>query len=283
MSAVHSTAGNRRRVWREDGWRHGLLLAFLVLTFFPFAFMLLTSLKDNNQFYNAFWALPKPLEWGNYVTAWDQIKQYILNSVIVSTLSVIGVLTVASLAAYVFARYRFPGSTALFYAILALFMFPGVLSLTSSFMWVKQLGLMNTKAALVLPYIAGGQVFAIFILRSFIAALPEELFEAARIDGAGEFRVFTTLALPLCRPILGTIAIMNLMSTWNDYVWPLIVLSDDANKTLAIGLAAFQGVNNTLYGPLMAGYTIASLPLLVLFLLAMKQFMGGLMSGAIKA
>ncbi len=268
---------------RHDWWRHAILLALLFFTFYPFLFLLMTSLKDNDQFFHHFWRLPSPVRWENYAQAWNAIRQYILNSVIVSTASVVGVLTVASLSAYAFARYRFPGSTVLFYAVLALLMFPGVLTLISAFMWMKQLRLLDTLWALILPYIAGGQVFAIFVMRSFLAALPEELFEAARIDGASEFHIFTRLALPLCKPILGTIAIMNLISTWNDYVWPLIVLSDDSKKTLSIGLAFFQGAYNTTYGPLMAGYVIASLPLLVLFLLTLRHFMQGLMSGALKA
>jgi ABC-type glycerol-3-phosphate transport system permease component len=243
----------------------------------------MTSLKDNDQFFHRFWSLPFPFRWKNYVDAWNAIYPYIRNSVIVSTTSVVGVLTVASLSAYVFARHRFPGSAVLFYAILALLMFPGVLTLISAFVWMKQLRLLDTLYVLILPYISGGQVFAIFIMRSFIAALPEELFEAARLDGASEFHTFTRLALPLCKPILGTIAIMNLIGTWNDYVWPLITLSDDNKKTLSIGLSFFQGAYNTTYGPLMAGYVIASLPLLVLFLFTMRHFMRGLMSGALKA
>jgi ABC-type glycerol-3-phosphate transport system permease component len=144
-------------------------------------------------------------------------------------------------------------------------------------------GLLNSHLALVLPYLAGGQVFAIFILRSFLAALPEELFEAARLDGASELQLYARIAMPLCRPIIGTIAVMTTLSSWNDYVWPLIVLSDDTRKTLSIGLAFFRGAYATTYGPLFAGYVIASLPLLVLFLLTMRAFIAGLTSGAIKA
>ncbi len=280
-----------------EAWIHAMLLLLAGLTFYPFLFLLMTSFKDNPQFFHHFWRVTFPLHWENYAEAWTAISGYIANSVVVSVMSVLGVLTVASLSAYVLARHRFPGSTVLFYAILSLMMIPGVLSLISSFMWMKQFplaggnnlwgqggtGLLNSRWALILPYIAGGQVFAIFILRSFIASLPEELFEAARLDGASEFAVFTRLVLPLSRPILGTVAIMNLLATWNDYIWPLIVLSDDAKKTLTIGLAFFQGAYATTYGPLMAGYVIASLPLLILFLLTMRYFIEGLTSGALKA
>lgn len=272
----------------------GLLL---LLTFYPFFFLILTSFKDNTQFFHDFWGFPSPPQWDNYRQAWEAISPYAINSVVVTVSTVIGTLFVASLSAYAFARHRFPGREALFYAILALMMVPGVLTLVSAFMWMKQFpltggndlwgsggtGLLNTHWALLLPYVAGGQVFAIFILRSFIAALPEELFEAARLDGASEWRLFGAIAVPLSRPILATVAVMTTLSTWNDYVWPLIVLSEESKKTLSIGLAFFRGAYQTTYGPLMAGYVLASIPLLLLFLLTMRSFIAGLTSGALKA
>ncbi len=276
---------------------HLVVGVIAVLTLYPFIFMLITSLKTNEQFYQQFWGIAKPLQWANYIQAWDGIRSYVLNSFIVSVVSVVGVLVVGSLSAYAFARYKFPGSTVIFYMVISLMMIPGVLTLISSFMWMKQfplaggndwlgrggIGLLNSHLALILPYISGGQVFTIFVLRSFIAGIPEDLFEAARIDGASDWQTFRKLVLPLSTPILGTMAIMNLLAVWNDYVWPLIVLSDDAKRTLTIGLAFFQGMHATTYGPLMAGYTLACLPLLLLFLFTMKYFVEGLTSGALKA
>ena len=276
---------------------HAVLVSGALLTFYPFVFMITTSLKSNEQFLHQFWGITFPIHWDNYTPAWNGIRQYIVNSVYVSVLSVGGVLVVSCMSAYAFARHRFPGDTMIFYSILSLMMVPGVLTLISSFMWMKQFplvggndwtgqggsGFLNSHMALILPYIAGGQVFAILILRSFLANLPEDIFEAARLDGAGELRILTQIAVPLSKPILSAIAIMNLLSVWNDYVWPLIVISDDAKRTLPIGLAFFRGVHGTTYGPLMAGYILASLPLLLLFFFAMRSFVTGLTSGAIKA
>lgn len=274
-----------------------LPLVFLVaLTFYPFAFLIQTSLKDNPQFFHDFWGLPSPPHWENYTQAWEAIRNYIANTVFVTVATVAGTLTVASLSAYTFARHRFPGREVLFYAILSLMMVPGVLTLISSFMWMKRFplvggndlfgeggnGMLDSHLALILPGIAGGQVFAIFILRSFIGSLPEELFEAARMDGASEWLLFSRIAMPLSKPILGTVAIMGALGTWNDYVWPYIVLPDDTKKTLSVGLAFFRGAYATTYGPLMAGYVLASLPLLILFLLMMRTFISGLTSGALK-
>jgi ABC-type glycerol-3-phosphate transport system permease component len=282
---------------RRDLPIHLALGILVALTLAPFAFMVVTSLKTNDQFFHGFWNLPRPMHWENYRLAWNSIQPYVLNSLRISVISVLGMLVVSSFSAYAFARHRFPGSGLLFYAIIALLMVPGVLTLISSFMWMKQFplaggndwlgrggqGLLNSHMALILPYIAGGQVFAILVLRNSIAGLPEELFEAARLDGAGELRVFWSVVVPLCRPILGTVAIMNLIAVWNDYVWPLIVLSDDAKRTLTVGLAFFQGQHGTTYGPLMAGYVLACLPLLALFLVAMRYFIEGLTSGALKS
>ncbi len=276
---------------------HIILGVATVLTFYPFVFMLITSFKNNDQFFHQFWTVANPMHPENYVQAWEAISLYILNSLRVSVVSVIGVVVVSSLSAYAFARHKFPGSGILFYSILALMMVPGVLTLISSFMWMKGIpfaggndwlghggkGLLNSHWALILPYVAGGQVFSIFILKSFIGELPEELFEAARVDGAGELRVFWSIVVPLSRPILGTVAIMTLLSVWNDYIWPLIVISDDLKRTLPIGLSFFQGQHSTTYGPLMAGYMIACLPLLILFFFAMRYFVEGLTSGAVKA
>src|SRR5262245_57781785 len=185
-----------RRPRARDLALHLPLLHLLALTFYPFVFLLQTSLKDNAQFYHDFWGFAPPFHWTNYVDAWGAIRHYILNTVVVTVATVLGTLLVASLAAYAFARHRFPGREPLFYLVLALMMVPGVLTLVSSFMWMKQFplaggnnfwgeggqGLLDSHWALVLPYVAGGQVFAIFILRSFMGALPEELFEAARLD-----------------------------------------------------------------------------------------------------
>lgn len=294
-SAADTSRTRRARKFREVAL-HLPLFLLVALTFYPFVFLVQTSLKDNPQFFHDFWGLPAPPHWSNYAEAWEAIRRYVGNTVMVTMATVAGTLVVASFSAYTFARHRFPGREFLFYAILSLMMIPGVLTLISSFMWMKRFplaggndifgeggnGLLGSHLALILPGIAGGQVFAIFILRSFIASLPEELFEAARIDGAGEWLLFSRIAMPLCKPILGTVAIMGALNTWNDYVWPYIVLPDDSKKTLSVGLAFFRGAYATTYGPLMAGYVLASLPLLVLFLLMMRTFIAGLTSGALK-
>jgi ABC-type glycerol-3-phosphate transport system permease component len=164
-------------------------------------------------------------------------------------------------------------------------MIPGVLTLIPTFLLVKNMGLLNTYWVLILPYIAGGQAFAIFVLRSFIASQPEEIFESARIDGAGEFRIYATITLPMAKPILGTLAILSLLSSWNDYIWPSVTLRTPQLWTISLQLVSFssQWASLQQYGPMFAGYVIASIPLLILFIFTMRLFIEGLASGAIKA
>jgi multiple sugar transport system permease protein/raffinose/stachyose/melibiose transport system permease protein len=138
---------------------------------------------------------------------------------------------------------------------------------------------------LILPYIAGGQAFVIFVLRSFIASQPEEIFESARIDGANEFTIYSRITLPMAKPILGTLAILSLLSTWNDYIWPSVTLRNPELWTISLQLVSFssQWASLQQYGPMFAGYVIASIPLFLLFIFTMRLFIEGLATGAIKA
>ena len=170
------------KILRHDSPLHLLLVVLGIFTFYPLIFTLFTSFKDNSQFFSTFWGPALPLHWSNYADAWRQLYPVLLNTIFVGVVSAFGVVFLASLAAYVFARHRFPGSSIFFYAIIALLMIPGVLTLIPLFLLVKDLGLLNSYWVLILPYIAGGQAFAIFVLRSFIAALPEEIAVGGRSD-----------------------------------------------------------------------------------------------------
>ncbi len=262
--------------------KHAFLIGAAVLTYLPLWLMIAISFKSIPQFYRSVWTLEFPLQFANYATAWNVVLRYLGNSVLITGAIVIGVVILSSLAAFAFARYRFPGRNLLFWMVLVLLFVPFILTMVPAFVWVRDLGLINTRWGVILPTIASQQVFAIFILRSFIASLPEELFEAARLDGATLFDCYWRIALPLARPILSVVVITTLISSWNDFIWPLIVISDDALRTIPIGLAFFQRQYSTNYGPQMAGYVIASVPMVVLFLFTTREFIRGLTSGAIK-
>lgn len=204
-----------------------------------------------------------------------------LNSIIVTAAAAVGVLVVATLAAYAFARMDFPGRTIIYYSVIALLAIPPILTLVPMFILVRDLHMIDTLWGLIVPYVATGEALAIFVLRTFFAGLPEELFEAARIGGASALQAFAHIALPLVRPALGTVAIIELLAVWNDYVWPLLIATDSV-KTLTVGLVGLHGRYQTPWGELMAGYTLASLPVLILFFFTVRQFVAGLTSGALK-
>ncbi len=260
-----------------------ILIVLLVLTFVPIVMMIFLSLKDNGQIYGRFWGLPNPIRWSNYVDGWLAMQRYIFNSLVYSLTSVIGVVILASLSGYVFARHSFPGKEGLYLVILALLMIPGVLTLIPSFVLMRQIGLLDTPWALILPWTSGGQVFGILLCRSFYATLPQDLFDSARIDGASEFGLYARIALPLSWPILMTLAITHMVSTYNDFIWPLLTLSNPLLQVVTVGLTQFTSQYGiTDWGPRMAAYAVSTIPLLILFGFGMRYYVQGLTSGAVK-
>ena len=260
-----------------------ILSILLALTLFPYMVMVSRSFKSVRQVGTEPLLPTLPLHYGNYVEAWRLISQFLINTVVVVVMTLIGVLVLSSVTAYVFARYRFPGREALFWMIMVLLMVPGIIALIPLFVLVvKHFGLQNNYLGLLLPYWAGGQVFGIFVLRTFFQSLPEELFESARIDGAGHFRLYWNITLPLSGPVLSVVAILNILGTWNDYIWPLLVLTDVKMRTIAIGLTFLRDMKFPKPGVEMAAYVIASMPMLLLFLVTMRTFVRGITAGALK-
>lgn len=273
---------------RREAFQQSLILlslfVLLFLTLVPIILMIFLSLKDNGQIYGRFWGMPNPVRWENYPAGYAAMVNYITNSLIYSSISVAGVVFLASLSGYVFARHRFPFKEVLYLLILALLMIPGVLTLIPSFVLVQELGLMNTPWALILPWTAGGQVFGILLCRSFFANLPQELFDSGKIDGATEFQLYYRIAVPLSWPIIVTVAIMHLVGTYNDFIWPLLTISSSEMQVVSVGLTEFTSqFGITDWGPRMAAYTVATIPLLVLFMFGMRYYIRGVTSGAVKA
>jgi ABC-type glycerol-3-phosphate transport system permease component len=253
----------------------------LFLTLAPFGLMFARSFKTFSQDMQTGLLPALPLHYGGYLRAWGAIHQYAWNSLLVTCASLVGALLFASLSAYVFARCDFPGRTFLFYALITLMMLPGILGLIPRFILIVRLGLINSLWALILVYWAS-QVFMIFVLRTFIESLPEELFEAARIDGAGHLQLYWHIAVPLSAPVLSVLAILNILQNWNDYIWPLLVIRENGLRTIPLGLVYLKSAPIPDPGAEMASYVIASLPLLVIFAFSMRSFVQGLTTGALK-
>ncbi len=262
---------------------HSVLIFLLFLTMIPYMVMVIRSFKSLNQVGISQVFPTLPLHYGNYINAWNSISRFMLNSVIVVVFTLIGVLILSTITGYVFARYNFPGREFLFWLVMALLMIPGIVSLIPLFVLVaSDLRLKDNYLGLLFPYWAGGQVFAIFVLRTFFGSLPEELYESARLDGAGHLRLYWNITLPLSGPILSVIAILNILGTWNDYIWPLLILTNVKMRTVTIGLTFLRDTAFPRPGVEMAAYVIASIPMFLLFLATMRTFIRGITAGALK-
>jgi ABC-type glycerol-3-phosphate transport system permease component len=277
-----------RRAMRRMGGRilrlnkHLFIWLVLAFAFLPLYLMVVVSFKSNTQFYAAPGVLTPPLHPENWIEAWRQVMPTVANSVFLSTAVTALTLCFALCAAYFFARQKMPLSGFFWNAILVLMMMPMIANLVPLFHLLLNLNLVNTFAALILVGAASGQVFAIFVLRNFVADIPADLYEAAEIDGASHFRQLRHIVLPLSGPILGTVGVMQFIAAWNEFVLPLIVMRDHARLPVMVQLLRMAGEYLKYWGPLMAGYAMASIPIILLFLFAMKLFVRGLTEGAVK-
>jgi ABC-type glycerol-3-phosphate transport system permease component len=256
------------------------------LSLFPMYFMAITGLKNGIQLEENPFSLAINHPFGIfYRQAWDYIDGDLLRTVLITAASVAGITILGMLSAYAFARIEFLGTGLLFYLIFGLLLIPSFLTLIPLFLEVRSMGLVDNPLALILPYIAGGQAFAVFVFRSNIQGIPEELFEAARIDGASHLKMLLHIATPLSRPIMIAVGLLNVTSIWGDYVFPSLVLPV-ARQTAAMAVGNFQpppsvpdiNVVNLQF----AAYTIVSVPIILLFIFFIRYFIAGLATGAVK-
>ncbi len=262
--------------------KHGFIWLILFFAFAPLYLMLNISLKNNEQFAVNPWFPEAPFHWENYAIAWDHIGGTIFNTAFIAITTTAGTLIVALLGAFFFARYKMPGSKILFGIFMLLMMYPAVANMVPMFKLITSLGLYNTHLALILPAVAGGQAFNIFVLRNFIEDIPQDLFDAIEIDGGNVLQQIRHVVIPLSMPVIGTLGILLIIGQWNNFVGPLLYLRDTNLQTISVALLHLEGEYTKQWGQLMAGYTIASLPLVILFLFCMKLFIKGLSAGAIK-
>ena len=262
----------------------GGLLVVAALFFFPMVWMVMSSFKSNAAIFASPFALPTSIDLGRWVEAWEvgQIGKYALNSAIVTGVSVLLILLLGAAAAFALSRYRFAGRA----AILGLFALGLLLPLQSYFIaqstLFNQLSITDTRLALIIPYTAMGLPLATYLLKVYLDALPEELFDAARIDGAGDFQLFRALALPLLRPGLATVAIFSALACWNEFLLALLYIQDDALKTIPTGLLAFSSRYVTDYALLFSALSIVTLPMIVIYVVFNRQIVEGITAGSLK-
>ncbi len=258
-------------------WTYVILIIMSLIILFPFLWLITSSLKSEFQYYAIpiQW-IPHPFLWSNYVDVFTQYSffHYIFNSVWLAIYSVIAVTFVSALVAYGFARFRFPGRTALFIVLLATMMIPGQVLIISLYNIFRSLGWIDTFLPLMVPKLFG-DAFSIFLFRQFFMGLPRELDEAARIDGCGSFRIFWNIILPQAKPVLIVVAVFSFLGSWSDAWGPLIYLSSDSNRTVPLGLLAFTNPYKSVDPQLMAATLIALVVPVVLYALGQRYIDSG--------
>lgn len=226
--------------------------------------------------------LPHPVTLDQYRLLFARLamSRYFLNSLLISTLVTVLSLLVNGMAGYAFAKLRFRGRERLFGAMLGLLVIPAQVTMLPLFLMLKGMGLVNTYLGVIIPGLAS--VFGIFLIRQYALSIPDELLDAARVDGASEWRIFRSIVLPVLVPILVTLGIFTFMATWNDFLWPLIVLSDDRHYTLPVALASLSGEHVQDVELMMAGAVVTVLPVMVIFLFLQRYYLQGILMGSVK-
>jgi ABC-type glycerol-3-phosphate transport system permease component len=283
QAAPASAVASRRRVGAGQVAQYGVLSALLLLALYPIFLMVSMSLRPAPLIYVSLFALPSPPILDNYRTALFDLIPALLRTLFVVAVSIAGTLALAAPAAYAFARMRFRGREAIFALVLGTMIVPGVVTIVPTYVLIARLDWVNTPQGVIVPSIAHTG-FYVFLLRQYFLTLPQEIFDAARVDGAGPWASLWRIGVPNVRPAIVVVLVMAFLSAWNQYLWPLIVLNDMPRKTLAVGMQFFARNSESaqLWGPMMATATLATLPPLILYALAQRRIISTFVTSGLK-
>jgi multiple sugar transport system permease protein len=260
-----------------DGIVYALLLVGLLSVILPFVYMVSSSLEGQIQI-GALTPqfIPNPLTWANYQQVWHDLPvvRYYVNSAVVSITITAAQLLTASMAAYAFARLRFRGRSTVFALYLGTLIIPSQVTLIPNYLIVRELHWHNTYAGLIAPFVVS--VFSTFLLRQFFMTIPTDYEDAARIDGANHWQIYSRIILPLARPALATVVILTFLASWNNFLWPLVVIDSPSLITVPLSVTAYQGEFAIAWGPLMAAATLSLLPVLIVYVLMQKYVVEGI-------
>ncbi len=265
-------------------WLYAVMGVGLFVVVIPFLWMVISSFKPEAEVRAVpptWW--PETVTMDNYRQLFTQLDfpRYFLNSAIVAVSVAVGNMVFCSMLGYALAKLDFPGKKLVFALVLGTLMVPGVVTFVPLFVLTTNIGLTNTLPGMILPFLAGP--FGVFLMRQFMMSLPDELIQAARVDGAGELRIFFSIILPLTGPAVATLGVLTFLTSWNNFLWPLVVATSEDKYTLPVALALYAvGQNATKYGLLLAGSVVVVLPVLAVFLLLQRQIMQGIASTGIK-
>jgi ABC-type glycerol-3-phosphate transport system permease component len=258
-----------------------IVLALLALAMTPVLWAILSAFKSRADiFAGDVWPRRWSIENFQDLLSKTLYARWMLNSLVVAVSSSALGLLFCSLGGYAFAKFDFPGRTVLFWIVIASVSIPAFTTVIPLFGWLARLGLLDTYVVLILPFAANA--FGIFLMRQYATAIPDELLDAGRMDGAGEFRLYWSIVLPLLRPALGTVGVLIFIASWNSYIWPLVMMRSDEMLTLPVGVATLKSDQLPEYGMLMAASVLSSVPIIIAFLIMQRQFIAGLTQGAVK-
>jgi len=262
---------------------YSIVVIIAILSILPFVFMVSASLmKDGAASVYPPRLIPDGVTFEQYKSLFTRLNlsRYLLNSLIISVGVTFFSLFLNSMAGYAFAKHRFSAKKSLFKLLLSSMIIPGQVTMLPVFLMLKNMGMINTYFAIIIPGMAS--IFGIFLIRQFAYSIPDSLIEAAKIDGASEAKIYTSIILPLCKPILVTLGIFTFMGTWNDFLWPLIVMTDSSMYTMPVALANLMGEHTLDTELMMAGSVVTILPVLIVFLALQKYYIKGIMMGSVK-
>jgi multiple sugar transport system permease protein len=274
----------RRRDFVAKLVLYAVLATGLLVVVGPFLWMLLSSVKPEGEIRRIppTW-LPQTFTLDNYDELLSRLDfpRFLANSALVAGAITLGNLVFCSALGYALAKIRFPGRRALFAIVLGTLMVPAMVTFVPQFVLVSNMGLVNTYGGLILPFLA--TPFGVFLMRQYLMSIPDELIEAARVDGAGELRIFARIVLPLCGPALATLGILTFLASWNNFLWPLVVATTEDKYTLPVALALYSvGQNRIEFGLVLAGAVVVLLPVLVVFVVLQRHFLRGIATTGLK-
>jgi ABC-type glycerol-3-phosphate transport system permease component len=282
--AVHTKDARRKRFPTGRSFVAFILIAVAAFTIFPLIWLVLTSIRPaNTVFSGGLW--PSSVTFDAYVRAWNSTDfgLHFANSLWITLVTVLGVVIFASLSGYAFAKLRFPFKNVIYVLLLATLMMPSTSLIIPLYLQLKSFGLLNTQAGLVVLYVSSSAPFSMFLMRAFFETLPDELVQAARIDGTGEFQIFWRIVLPLARPGLATVIIFQFLQTWNEFIYANTVLQNTDELPLQPVLFGLVGQYQTDWPTLCAGLTMSIVPVILVYVWMQRQFVAGMTLGAVKS
>lgn len=284
-AADPSRSLRRAERWGWQVAKHATLLTFLLIFLFPFLWMWSSALRTSQEIFRDPFGLPTALHWENFREAWTigRFDSYMGNTILYSAAIVAGVAFLSCLTGYALATLRFPGRDVIFTLFLLGLPIPFQSLMVPLFYLLRDLGLVATRWAMIVPSIALGLPFGIFLMRAFFRSLPAELADAARVDGAGEWGVFRQIMLPLSAPGLISLTVFQFMWTWKEFLLPLVLVQREELRPVALGIMFFFGRYTADRGMIAAGVTISTLPIILLYLVLQRQFIRGITAGAVKS